>query len=423
MSSPAVAFPRRPRLVAFAVSLIIAWLLLGLVALWLRRGPIEDDLAGRAADAVRVAGATQVRVSAEGREIVLHGRFDSAEDARRARAAAAVSGSGSVRLAADAVIASEPARPLVVGVERGGREASGVVLSATVPDSATRAALLGAAADAAGGVVSATVAVDPRVATPAVEAFGDVTKALGTGSGVRSVTIDGSSVVLVGSAPDDAARASIGAAVLAAARESIPGASLENRLAVGSGTTVALDPATGEIVRPAAPAAPAAPASSAAPAPATAPAPAAASAPAAVPAPAPAPGTTGGAGQGPAGTADGTRAALRAALDGTVLTFPVGDTALGSSTRAGLEKVARALLPGDLTVIVGGHTDSTGPRALNQALSIDRARVAREYLVLRGVPAERIRAAGFGPDQPIADNATTSGRAANRRVDVTPVAD
>ncbi|SQD98527.1 OmpA/MotB domain protein (fragment) [Parafrankia sp. Ea1.12] len=101
----------------------------------------------------------------------------------------------------------------------------------------------------------------------------------------------------------------------------------------------------------------------------------------------------------------------------------MGDTVLGASTRSGLDKVARALLPGDLTVIVGGHTDSTGPRALNQALSIDRARVAREYLVMRGVPAERIRAAGFGPDQPIADNASTSGRAANRRVDVTPVAD
>ncbi|ABW11681.1 OmpA/MotB domain protein [Parafrankia sp. EAN1pec] len=407
MSSPAVAFPRRPRLVAFAVSLIIAWLLLGLGALWLRRGPIENDLTGRAADAVRAAGATQVRVSAEGREIVLHGRFDSAEDARRARAAAAVSGSSSVRLAADAVIASEPAQPLVVGVERAGRAPGGVVLSATVPDSATRAALLGAAADAAGGVVSATVTVDPRVATPAVEAFGDVAKALGTGPGVRSVTIDGSSVVLWGSAPDDAARASIGAAVLAAARQSIPGASLENRLAVGSGATVTLDPATGEIVRPAAPAPATAPRSAPTPAPATA----------------PAPGTTGGAGRAAAGSADSTRAALRAALDGTALTFPVGDTVLGASTRSGLDKVARALLPGDLTVIVGGHTDSTGPRALNQALSIDRARVAREYLVMRGVPAERIRAAGFGPDQPIADNASTSGRAANRRVDVTPVAD
>ncbi|CAI7976977.1 OmpA family protein [Frankia sp. Hr75.2] len=408
MSSPAVAFPRRPRLVAFAVSLIIAWLLLGLGALWLRRGPIENDLTGRAADAVRSAGATQVRVSAEGREIVLHGRFDSAEDARRAAAAAAVSGSSSVRLAADAVIASEPAQPLVVGVEqRAGRAPAGVVLSATVPDSATRAALLGAAADAAGGVVSATVTVDPRVATPAVEAFGDVARALDTGPGVRSVTIDGSSVVLWGSAPDDAARASIGAAVLAAARQSIPGASLENRLAVGSGATVALDPATGEILRPAAPAPATAPRSAPTPAPATA----------------PAPGTTGGAGRAAAGSADSTRAALRAALDGTALTFPVGDTVLGASTRSGLDKVARALLPGDLTVIVGGHTDSTGPRALNQALSIDRARVAREYLVMRGVPAERIRAAGFGPDQPIADNASTSGRAANRRVDVTPVAD
>ncbi|WP_313954607.1 OmpA family protein [Frankia sp. EI5c] len=121
--------------------------------------------------------------------------------------------------------------------------------------------------------------------------------------------------------------------------------------------------------------------------------------------------------------ASGTREALRAALAGTSLTFAVGDAALDASVRSGLDRVARALLPGDLTVLVGGHTDSTGPLALNQVLSLDRASAAREYLVLRGVPVERVRAAGFGPDQPVADNATVSGRAANRRVDVTPITD
>ncbi|OAA25427.1 outer membrane protein/peptidoglycan-associated (lipo)protein [Frankia sp. EI5c] len=392
MSSSSVALLRRPRPVAFVVSLIVAWLLLALVALWLRHGPIEDDLAVRAADAVRAAGVTRARVSVEGRDVVLHGRFDSAQEARQAQEAAAVSGSGSVRLAGDAVIAEQPARPLVIGVRGADGKLSGVAFSATVPDSATRAELLGAAADVSGGAVSATVAVDPEVATPAVETFGDVARALGRHPGARSVTIDGSSVVLRGGAADQADSTAIGAEVLAAVRRWLPGASLDNRLALGSRDAV-LDPATGVAT------------------------------PTAGTAAEPRTGTAAEPRTGARPAASGTREALRAALAGTSLTFAVGDAALDASVRSGLDRVARALLPGDLTVLVGGHTDSTGPLALNQVLSLDRASAAREYLVLRGVPVERVRAAGFGPDQPVADNATVSGRAANRRVDVTPITD
>ncbi|MCK9902454.1 flagellar motor protein MotB [Parafrankia colletiae] len=399
MSSPSVALLRRPRPVAFVVALVLAGLLLALVALWLRRGPIEGDLADRATEAVRASGAARAWVSVDGRDVVLHGRFDSTEEARQAQAAAAVFGAGSVRLAGDAVVAAEPSRPLVIGVSGDGGAPSGLALSATVPDSATRADLLGSAADASGGAVSATVTVDPQVATPVLEALGEVATALGRQAGARSVTIDGSSLVLQGGAPDAAARATIGAEVLAAVQPWLPGASLDNRLAVGAGATVVLDPETG-VARPAGQAADSATGGSTT-------------------------GSTAGSTTGGAtgGTADGTRAALRVALEGTRLTFAIDDATLDAAVRAGLDKVARALLPGDLTVLVGGHTDSTGPLALNQALSVDRASAAREYLVLRGVPAERVRAAGFGPARPVADNATVSGRAENRRVDVTPLAD
>lgn len=392
MSSPSVALLRRPRPVAFVVSLLVAWLLLGLMALWLRRGPIENDLAVRAADAVRAAGMNRAWVSADGRDIVLHGRFDSPDQAGAARVAAAVDGSGAVTMAPDAVVAVEPSRPLVIGVSGGGTKPSGLTFSATVPDSATRAELLGAAADVSGGVLSAAVTVDPRVAMPALEAFGDVARALGKQAGVRSATIDGSALVLEGTAPDPATGAAIGSEALAAVRHWLPGASLDNRLTVASGAVVVVDPATGA-VRPADGR------------PAEAPA---AAAPAVPSSPVP---------------SGDSRAALRTALTGTGLTFAVGQSTLDDSVRAGLDKVARALLPGDLTVIVGGHTDSTGPLVLNQVLSVDRATVAREYLVMRGVPAERVRAAGFGPDRPVADNATAQGRAANRRVDVTAVTD
>ncbi|KPM54985.1 flagellar motor protein MotB [Frankia sp. R43] len=402
MSSLSVALFRRPRPVAFVVSLLVAWVLLGLLALWLRRGPIEDDLGTRAADAVRAAGVSRARVSVEGRDIVLHGRFESPQEAREAQRVAAVSGSASVRLSGDAVVATEPSRPIVIGVSGTGGTPADLAFSATVPDSATRAQLLGAAADVSGGAVSATVTVDPRVATPALESFGDVARALGKQSGVRSVTIDGSSLVLQGTVADRAAGTAIGAEVLAAVRHQVPDASLDNRLTVGA--EVALDPATGAVSPVATDSTSddsAAPGSSV-----TAPS-------------APAPSATGSTGAVP--EAGRTQGALQAALEGTSLTFAVGESTLDASVRAGLDKVAQALLPGDLTVLVGGHTDSTGPLAFNQALSMDRARAAREYLVQRGVPAERVRVAGFGPERPVADNATVAGRAANRRVDVTAV--
>ena len=41
----------------------------------------------------------------------------------------------------------------------------------------------------------------------------------------------------------------------------------------------------------------------------------------------------------------------------------------------------------------------------------------KDYLVKKGISAERLAAAGFGQDQPIEDNKTAKGRAANRRVD------
>lgn len=71
----------------------------------------------------------------------------------------------------------------------------------------------------------------------------------------------------------------------------------------------------------------------------------------------------------------------------------------------------------DLNIAIGGHTDSTGPRALNARLSRDRARSVRQYLLERGIPPARLSARGFGPDQPIADNDSDEGRARNRRVE------
>ncbi len=66
---------------------------------------------------------------------------------------------------------------------------------------------------------------------------------------------------------------------------------------------------------------------------------------------------------------------------------------------------------------VQGHTDSTGSAAINRTLSKGRAESVRKYLVGKGVAKGRLTSKGFGPDVPIADNATPEGREMNRRVE------
>ncbi len=73
----------------------------------------------------------------------------------------------------------------------------------------------------------------------------------------------------------------------------------------------------------------------------------------------------------------------------------------------------------DLTVEIGGHTDSQGGDDLNQQLSQSRAEAVRTALIARGVPEAGITAVGYGETQPIADNETEEGRAANRRTAIT----
>ena len=69
-------------------------------------------------------------------------------------------------------------------------------------------------------------------------------------------------------------------------------------------------------------------------------------------------------------------------------------------------------------VDIEGHTDSTGTRAYNLELSQRRAEAVRDYLISRGVPAERVSARGLGPDYPVASNTDQAGRTQNRRVDI-----
>ncbi|MFX3622432.1 MAG: outer membrane protein OmpA [Limnobacter sp.] len=70
------------------------------------------------------------------------------------------------------------------------------------------------------------------------------------------------------------------------------------------------------------------------------------------------------------------------------------------------------------SVIAIGHTDSIGSDAYNQKLSERRAQAVKDYMVSKGVAADRIQIKGMGESQPVADNKTREGRAKNRRVEI-----
>jgi len=68
--------------------------------------------------------------------------------------------------------------------------------------------------------------------------------------------------------------------------------------------------------------------------------------------------------------------------------------------------------------LVEGHTDHTGPELFNQMLSQQRSESVKNALIDQGIAAARIQTKGLGESTPIADNASLSGRQANRRVEI-----
>jgi outer membrane protein OmpA-like peptidoglycan-associated protein len=106
-------------------------------------------------------------------------------------------------------------------------------------------------------------------------------------------------------------------------------------------------------------------------------------------------------------------------LSGSVL-FVTNKADLLPDAQAKLTQVAEALTQQDSEskIVVEGYTDSQGTASYNQDLSERRAQSVRDYLVSRGIAADRVRSQGFGLTRPIADNGTPEGRANNRRVEI-----
>lgn len=104
------------------------------------------------------------------------------------------------------------------------------------------------------------------------------------------------------------------------------------------------------------------------------------------------------------------------------VTFATDSSDLNPAFFDVLNSVGTVLDEFDQTVVeVAGHTDSTGSDAYNQSLSERRSASVTGYLEGRGVMAERLIQIGMGETFPIADNGSSDGRQANRRVEITMV--
>lgn len=100
--------------------------------------------------------------------------------------------------------------------------------------------------------------------------------------------------------------------------------------------------------------------------------------------------------------------------------FETGKSALNAS-EAGpyLDRIAHLVTTkSDKAIALEGHADNTGAAELNQKLSDERAAEIGKALIARGVPAARIKTAGFAARRPVASNSTDEGRRLNRRVEV-----
>ena len=101
------------------------------------------------------------------------------------------------------------------------------------------------------------------------------------------------------------------------------------------------------------------------------------------------------------------------------ISFDTGRADVKPELRAVLDSFANGLKDDATTrVRIIGHTDSTGSDAINDPLSLSRARAVGTYLADRGIEPGRIETEGRGSHQPIADNSSDAGRAKNRRVEI-----
>jgi K(+)-stimulated pyrophosphate-energized sodium pump len=97
--------------------------------------------------------------------------------------------------------------------------------------------------------------------------------------------------------------------------------------------------------------------------------------------------------------------------------FATGSDALTEKGKASLQNIYQIMnCNNEMQIKLGGYTDNVGDSVANVSLSDKRAKAAMTHLVSLGIDKARLAAEGYGPQYPIADNATTEGKAQNRRI-------
>ncbi|MBK6752225.1 MAG: OmpA family protein [Flavobacteriales bacterium] len=111
-----------------------------------------------------------------------------------------------------------------------------------------------------------------------------------------------------------------------------------------------------------------------------------------------------------------TKKLFEKALNG--IQFESGKSVIKKTSNSILDQVVAVMKENpSYNLEIHGHTDSQGDDGKNQKLSEDRAAAVEKYLEDKGVEASRVKSMGHGETTPVDDNATSAGRAKNRRVE------
>lgn len=109
---------------------------------------------------------------------------------------------------------------------------------------------------------------------------------------------------------------------------------------------------------------------------------------------------------------------IKVTFDSGIL-FATNSSTLNQASKTALTQFAASLKANpDTDVIINGHTDSSGNDKINIPLSKERAGSVQKFLLDQGIVSGRTTAEGLGSSQPVADNATSAGKAQNRRVEI-----
>ena len=110
---------------------------------------------------------------------------------------------------------------------------------------------------------------------------------------------------------------------------------------------------------------------------------------------------------------------VKVTFDSGIL-FATNSSTLNAASKNSLNQFANVLKNNsDCDIAIFGHTDNTGSDAINNPLSVKRAKAVETYLKGQGVSSAQIKTVdGQGSTNPVADNSTAAGRQQNRRVEV-----